>query len=100
MVFQDVKIGDGWYATLAVDGVNEKLLTSFMAVSHDGRLHVSTTHGLGSEQWNRVVQLIERWIDSTPDLAGYHANNLRQIRGRRALHQAVTSDAVVPAEGC
>lgn len=100
MVFQDVKIGDGWYATFAVDGVNEKLLTSFMAVSADGLEHVSTTHGLGSQAWNRVVHLIERWIDATPDLVAHHAANLREVRGRRALHQAVAAAAVVPAEGC
>lgn len=94
-VFEDIDIGGGWRAMIAV---GERSGGGFEA-THFMAYDEAHEYACGSE--NRVMaEIVDKWVRSNgSNIPVMHAEQMRKIRGRRALVQAVEGyDPVIGAQ--
>ena len=95
LVFEDVPLRDGVMATVAVRTWSDEkpFVMAFMAVDQDGeRFCTDRSRGtFASLRHDDIVAEIDDWVESVESIEELHAENLKRVRGMRALHEAVAT---------
>mgnify|MGYP000081210586 FL=1 len=84
-VFEDIDIGGGYSACIAVSDLDGLHVVDYMAVSADGRFFTNSSE-------HACQDLCELWVRTATEnrtIQDLHAEQMRRIRGRRALTSAV-----------
>lgn len=84
-VFEDIDIGGGYTACIAVSDCDGLHVTDYMAVGPDGRFYTTSSE-------HACQDLCELWMREATKactIQELHAEQMKRIRGRRALVDAV-----------